>query len=180
MKYGYIRPVELYDDLTNQKKKINEHTDDLFTEAHAENKKRDELENLLENRLSEGDELLVTDLCVLADSTKHLVDIIDECIERSVKIRVLNPDIVIDSGSEYNFQRTLNEISNFQSDVVKFRTQLGVNKAIKGGKKMGRPKRSDDNIKRAVEMYMSKEYTLDEIREKTNISRATLYRHLER
>ena len=45
---------------------------------------------------------------------------------------------------------------------------------------MGRPKRSDDNIKRAVEMYMSKKYTLDDIKSATNISRATLYRHLEK
>ncbi|MFH0153176.1 resolvase, partial [Pseudomonas aeruginosa] len=28
--------------------------------------------------------------------------------------------------------------------------------------------------------YMSKKYTLDEIKEKTNISRATLYRHLDK
>lgn len=179
MKYGYIRPVELYDDIAGQKKKIMEYTNEIFMESHSENKKRLELERVLEATLDAGDELIVTDFCILADSTKHLVDIIDSCIRKSVQIRILNPDIVIDEDTEYNFQRILNEVSNFQSDIVKFRTQLGVDKAIKGGKKMGRPRRSDENIKRAVEMYMSKKYTLDEIKEKTNISRATLYRHLE-
>ena len=48
------------------------------------------------------------------------------------------------------------------------------------GNKVGRPKRDDKNLKDAVDMYMSKKFTLDEIKEKTNISRATLYRHLDR
>lgn len=178
MKYGYIRPVELYDETEGQKNKILKYTKHLFIETHADNKKRTELEKLLKT-MEDGDELFVTDFCVLADSTKHLVDIIDTCISKPVKIHILNPGILVDDGTQYNFQKILNEISNFQSDVVKFRTQLGVSKAIKDGKKMGRPRRSDDNIKKAVEMYMSKQYTLDEIKEKTNISRATLYRHLE-
>ena len=180
MKYGYVRPLVLYDDLKNQKLKIEKYTDEIYTEEHAENKRRHQLDILLEQTLKENDQIIITDICILADSTKHLVDIIDVCSKKSVNIYIINPDITVSSSSEYTFQNVLNEISNFQSDVVRFRTQLGMNKAAKSGKKMGRPKRSDDNIKRAVEMYMTKEYTLDEIREQTNISRATLYRHLER
>lgn len=179
MKYGYIRPIELYDEIAGQKEKIKLHTNDIHIEEHAENKRRNQLDTLLEQVLEDNDELIVTDLCILADSTKHLADIIDVCSKKSVYIEVLNPAISISSDSKYTFEQVLNEISAFQSDVVKFRTQLGLDKAIKDGKKMGRPKRSDDNIKKAVEMYMTKEYTLDEIREQTNISRATLYRHLE-
>jgi predicted transcriptional regulator len=47
--------------------------------------------------------------------------------------------------------------------------------------RLGRPKRDDNNLRDAIEMYMSKKkYTLDEIKEQTNISRATLYRHLDK
>lgn len=180
MKYGYIRPIELYDAVSIQKKKLNTHTKEIYIEDHPENKRRNQLDTLLDKILQANDELIVTDLCILADSTKHLADIIDVCSSKSVHIKVLNPVLSISPESEYTFEQVLDEISTFQSDVVKFRTQLGLNKAIKDGKKMGRPKRSDDNIKRAVEMYMTKEYTLDEIKEETNISRATLYRHLER
>ncbi len=45
---------------------------------------------------------------------------------------------------------------------------------------LSRPKRDDNNLRDAIEMYMSKKYTLDEIKEQTNISRATLYRHLDK
>lgn len=180
MKYGYIRPIELYDTIEDQKMKIEEFTKNIYIEEHAGNKNRSQLETLMNDKLQENDELIITDTCILADSTKQLVDIIETCSKKSVQIRIVNPDILVSSSTKYNFQQILNEISNFQSDVVRFRTQLGMNKAVKDGKKMGRPKRSDDNIKRAVEMYMTKKYTLDEIREETNISRATLYRHLER
>ena len=180
MKYGYIRPIDLYDDVESQKKKIEEYTNDIYIEEHAENKKRYQLETLLNDTVKKNDQIIITDICILADSTKHLVDIIDACNEKSVQIYIINSEILVSPNSVYNFQQVLNEISNFQSDVVRFRTQLGVNKAIKEGQKMGRPKRSDDNIKRAVEMYMSKKYTLDDIKSATNISRATLYRHLEK
>ncbi len=45
---------------------------------------------------------------------------------------------------------------------------------------MGRPKRNDENIRKAIEMYTLNKFTLDEIKSATNISRATLYRHLDK
>lgn len=180
MKYGYIRPMELYDDIKNQTLKIKRYTEHTYIEDHAESKRRHQLDHLIDKIVKENDQIIVTDICILADSTKQLVDIINACSKKSVQLYFINPDITVSADTEYSFQQILNEISNFQSDVVRFRTQQGMSKAAKEGKKMGRPKRSDDNIKRAVEMYMTKKYTLEEIREQTNISRATLYRHLEK
>ncbi|WP_020006580.1 recombinase family protein [Salinicoccus albus] len=180
MKYGYTRPVDLYDEISEQQLKLESYADRLFTEAHSDSKKRYELEKLLKDTISPGDELFVTDLCILADSTKQLVDIVNDSERKALRIHVLNIDVVIDPSSQFSFHQVLYEISSFQSDIVKFRTKRGINQAAKGGKQMGRPRRNDENIKRAVEMYMSKKYTLDEIKEATRISRATLYRHLER
>lgn len=180
MKCGYVRPIGLYDDIENQKKKLKEYTKDIYIEEHAENKRRNQLDSLLHKTLKENDELFITDICILADSTKQLLEIIDLCSKKGVHIFIINPNILVSSASEYNFQKVLNEISKFQNDVVRFRTQLCMNKAARDVKKMGRPQRSDDNAKRAIEIYMSKEYTLDEIRETTNISKATLYTHLEK
>lgn len=180
MKYGYIRPVDIYDEVKIQKQNLENYTDSNFIETHTDNKNRYELEKLINDTINPEDELFVTDLCILADSTKQLVDIINFAGQESIRIHILNIDFVIDPSSRFSFHQVLNEISNFQSDVVSFRTKRGLNQAAREGKRMGRPKRSDENIKSAVEMYMSKEYTLDEIKEATNISRATLYRHLDR
>ncbi|AKG72866.1 recombinase family protein [Salinicoccus halodurans] len=179
MRYGYIRPVDLYDDVEEQKSKMD-NVDDVFIEAHAHNKKRRELERLFNEVVTDGDTIIVTDLCILADSTKQLLDLISSADENHIIIQVLNIDLDIDGSSKFSFIDILNYISDFQSDVVKYRTRQGMTEATVKGKQMGRPKRSDDNIKQAVEMYMTKRYTLDEIREATNISRATLYRHLDK
>ena len=178
MKYGYARPVELIDSMDAQEQKLAEHAEKLYLEDHNNNKKRIQLDALL-SVMKAGDTLYVTDLFILADSTKQLVDLVDTASEKQTAIIILNKGLTIDSETSFTFHQSLNLISEFQSDIVKFRTRLGMTEASSKGKQIGRPKRSDENIKKAIEMYMSKEYTLDEIKKETNISRATLYRHLD-
>ena len=165
MKYGYIRPVTINDTVTEQAKKIEIYTKNILKETHANNKKRNELNTLLNSKLVFGDTLYITDLCIIADSTKHLVDILDLLSAKGISLYIIN---------------LLHEITDFQSDIVKFRTRMGLENYTREGKRLGRPKRDDKNLRDAIEMYMSKKYTLDEIKEKTNISRATLYRHLDK
>ena len=40
MKYGYVRPVIINDDVIEQKKKISIYTNDILEETHANNKRR--------------------------------------------------------------------------------------------------------------------------------------------
>ncbi|RKJ41875.1 recombinase family protein, partial [Butyricicoccus sp. 1XD8-22] len=47
------------------------------------------------------------------------------------------------------------------------------------GKAIGRPRKSDENIKKAISMYQSGTYTLHDIKQETGISKSTLYRYLE-
>ena len=180
MKYGYIRPVTINDDLNEQKKKIETYTKKIVEESHANNKKRNELDLLLKKKLVSGDAVYITDLCILADSTKHLVDILDYLSQKDISLYVINLNRYIYKNIQGEFLEILHDITDFQSDVVKFRTRVGLENYTKEGKKLGRPKRDDKNLRDAIEMYMSKNYTLDEIKEKTNISRATLYRHLDK
>ena len=86
MKYGYIRPVTINDNLNEQKKKIENHTNEIVEEIHANNKKRNILDVLLNEKLVSGDMLYVTDLCILADSTKHLVDILDYLSQEDISL----------------------------------------------------------------------------------------------
>ena len=178
MNYGYARPVELIDSMDAQEQKLAEHADQLYLEDHNNNKKRTQLDALLSS-MKAGDTLYVTDLFILADSTKQLVDLVNEAVDKKASIIILNKNLTIDTKTPLTFSTSLNLISEFQSDIVKFRTRLGMTEASSKGKQLGRPKRRDDNIKKAIEMYMSKKFTLDEIKKETNISRATLYRHLD-
>lgn len=180
MKYGYIRPVTINNTVNEQIKKIEIYTKNIFEEMHANNKKRNELDTLLNSKLVFGDILYITDLCIIADSTKHLVDILDLLSAKGVSLYVINFNRNLITDSNENFIKILHDITDFQSDIVKFRTRMGLENYTREGKSLGRPKRDDKNLRDAIEMYMSKKYTLDEIKAKTNISRATLYRHLDK
>lgn len=180
MKYGYIRPVTINDSLEEQSEKLSLHTNNIHKENHAKNKNRAKLNELIESVLQSNDDLYVTDLCVLADSTKHLTELLNYLLANNISLHVINLDKEISSSYNESFIDTLHYIVEFQRDIVKFRTRLGIEDYTMKGNKVGRPKRDDKNLKEAVDMYMSKKFTLDEIKEKTNISRATLYRHLER
>jgi DNA invertase Pin-like site-specific DNA recombinase len=180
MKYGYIRPVTINDSLEEQAEKLSLHTNRIFEESHAKNKNRAKLNELLDSILQPEDVLYVTDLCILADSTKHLTEVLDYLLANNINLHVINLDKEISSSYNESFIDTLHHIVEFQRDIVKFRTRLGMEDYTLKGNKVGRPKRNDKNLKDAVDMYMSKKFTLDEIKEKTNISRATLYRHLDR
>ncbi|MBF7030127.1 recombinase family protein [Staphylococcus kloosii] len=180
MKYGYIRPVTINDSLEEQAEKLSLHTNNIHEENHAKNKNRAKLNELLDSILQPEDVLYVTDLCILADSTKHLTEVLDYLLANNISLHVINLDKEISSSYNESFIDTLHHIVEFQRDIVKFRTRLGIEDYTMKGNKVGRPKRDDKNLKDAVDLYMSKKFTLDEIKEKTNISRATLYRHLDR
>lgn len=180
MKYGYVRPVTINDSVNEQTKKIEIYTNNIVEEIHANNKKRNELDSLLNSKLAAKDILFITDLCIIADSTKHLVDILDTLSDKEISLYVINLSRNIIKDENESFIKILHDITDFQSDIVKFRTRMGLENYVREGKSLGRPKRDDKNLRDAIEMYMSKKYTLDEIKAKTNISRATLYRHLDR
>src|SRR5690625_5969054 len=75
MKYGYVRPFDLHETNGQQMAKMSG-ADHIIVENHAHNKRRTELKRLIDEEVTPGDTIIVTDLCILADSTKHLLDII--------------------------------------------------------------------------------------------------------
>jgi DNA invertase Pin-like site-specific DNA recombinase len=180
MKYGYIRPVTINDSINDQIKKIGMYTNNIIEEVHPNNKKRKELDALLNLELTSNDILYITDLCIIADSTKHLVDILDILSQKGTTLYVINLNKNITKDDKRPFIKALHDIVDFQSDVVKFRTRMGLENYTREGKSLGRPKRDDKNLRDAIEMYLKGEHTLNEIKAKTNISRSTLYRHLDK
>ncbi len=180
MNYGYIRPIELYDTVAEQHSKLSKFSLTIIEESHAQTEIRKELNTLFYSKLQSGDKLYITDLCILGDTSYQLEELITIAQEINVDIHIINAQIIISQHEQMNFNKILNLINQFQSDMIKFRTKSGIAKAKTEGKTIGRPKRNDLNLKNAIEMYHSKKYTLEEIKEATNISRATLYRHLNK
>ncbi|GEQ23416.1 resolvase [Clostridium butyricum] len=179
MLIGYMRPYE--NDLTCEKqlKKLQKFNCQLIiSEDHSSAKKRVQLKNML-NTLNLGDKIIVTKLFTLADSTRHLVEILEILDVRGAYFQSIDEKIDTSNRNGYSFGEILKHLVKFQSDVISDKTKKGLYKAKQKGISPGRPKKADENVQRAILMYQSKKYTLSQIKDETGISKSTLYRYLE-
>lgn len=178
MIFGYIRPSNEYSEEYQFVTLQNLTCDKIFIEKHASANNRTQLKNMVES-LEPGDKIIILKLYLLADSTHHLLELLDKIEEKGAFIQSIKEGIDTSSENGYPFSYVVNHLAAFQSEVVSERTKQGLKKAKEKGIVTGRPRLPDENVKRAINMYYSKKYSLAEIRDETGISKSTLYRYLE-
>lgn len=176
---GYMRP---YHDDANCERQLqvlrDKHCHKIISEAHASPKRRNKLENLLMS-LCRGDKVMVTKLYAIADSTRHLVELLDRIEAKGASLLSLQEGIDTSNVDGYSFIHIVKHLTAFQSDVISEQTKQGMTKVKEEGRATGRPRKPDANVRRAITMYDSKKYSLADIKNETGISKSTLYRYLE-
>ncbi|WP_449621779.1 recombinase family protein [Robertmurraya sp. Marseille-Q9965] len=179
MLIGYMRPSEDDPNCDDQRKKLIVFPcDSIFSEEHSSPKKRIHLKSLL-NNLERGDKVVISKLSTLADSSRHLVEMLELISSKGANIFSLKEGIDTSSGAGYSFYEIVKHLVDFQSDLISEKTKQGLTEAKQKGVTTGRPRKPDRNVQKAIEMYQSKSYTLAQIKEETGISKSTLYRYLE-
>src|SRR5690606_38129973 len=176
---GYMRPY--FDDTTCEIQKSileDKSCHKYVIEKHSSAKKRISLKSMIEE-LNTGDIVIVTKLYTIADSTRHLVEILEAIERKGAYLRSIQEGIDTSNSARYSFSATVQHLVEFQSDVISERTRKGLTRAKKKGVAAGRPRKPDENVQKAILMYESKKYSLQEIKEETGISKSTLYRYLE-
>lgn len=177
MIYGYVRPLYNDENSKDQLHLLNKKCDQIFQEEHGTPKKRTQLEALL-MELKPGDCIVVDRMVALADSFHHLIELLKICKKDNVTIHFLNEKIKSDELLTIYLQEIMIHVLQFQSELIKQSTTIGMQQARESGKTVGRPKKSDENVNKAITMY-NQGYKLIEIKNKTGISKSTLYRYLE-
>lgn len=178
MIFGYKRPI--YNDISCEKQLTIKHVlfDKVYEEAHHLPKKRVQLEELLIH-LNQGDEIFVENFFILADSTLHLMEILNICEKDDVTIHFIKEGMNSRDVIAATLPEILQHMIEFQADITKHSTLIGMERAKEKGKVIGRPRKADENVKKAILMYHSGDYTLRDIKMETGISKSTLYRYLE-
>ncbi|KXH81829.1 recombinase family protein [Sporosarcina sp. HYO08] len=176
MKFGYQRPILEDQKMTQQLAHIE--IDEMFSETHGFAKKRHELENLL-MKVESGDEIVVQNIEVLADSLHHFLDLLRLAERDGVTIHFIDEELTNRTIQEGNLSTWTQFFTSLQSTFISHASTFGIQAAIKQGKTIGRPRKSDVNLEKAFEMYKSKQYTLHDIKNETGISKSTLYRYLD-
>lgn len=132
---------------------------------------RPELKRLLEE-LHGGDTLIVTKLDRLARSISQASAMLDELLERRVRIHVLNIGLIDNSPTNKLMRNMLLAFAEFERDMIIERTQEG--KQISGNYG-GRPQKfGKEQVAHAMELLKNHSYT--QVSEMTGISKSTLIR----
>jgi DNA invertase Pin-like site-specific DNA recombinase len=181
MLIGYARVSTQDQTLNLQKdalKKIgcNKIFTDTVSGAKAERKGLDEALEYVR----EGDTLVVWRLDRLGRSLKHLIETITELNKRKIGFKSITENIdTTTSGGKLVFH-IFGALAEFERDIIRERTQAGLQAARARGRKGGRPKSlTGKKMTMAQALYNDKNNTVDEICKTLNISRATLYRYIK-
>jgi len=180
--YGYVRvstkgqakdgnSIEAQRDLLQQ----NGATEIYIDSFTGTKSSRPELDKLLKE-LQPGDTLIVTKLDRVARSLNQGSQLINELLQRGIKIHILNIGIMDDTPSSKLIRNIFFAFAEFERDMIVERTIEGKEIAkTKEGYKEGRPEKyTKQQLKLAVDLLKHNSYT--EVELMTGISKSTLQR----
>ena len=180
MLIGYARVSTLDQNLDRQIDALIQNGVDkrnIYTEKiSGKSKQRPSLEKMLDE-LQAGDVIIITDLTRISRSTIDLLQIVNLIKNKGASIKSLK-DTWLDttSNNPYNeFLLTImSGLSQLERDLISERTKEGLESARKRGRVGGRPsKRYKTDV---VKLLCQQGYSVPQIVEQTELSRATVYR----
>ena len=153
----------------------------IYQETGSGTKKdRAQLNAMLEF-IREGDVVVVCELTRISRSTKDLFELVEKIEEKGAKIKSLKESWLDTTTAHGRLLFTMFAgISQFERDLISERTRETLRAKKAAGIKLGRPRVDDEALKKAVKLYMTKEFEVKEIEEMTKISKSTLYREIDR
>ncbi len=180
MKFGYARISTSDQNLDLQIDALGrEGCEKIFQETVSGAKtERVELNRLLE-QVREADVIVVWKLDRLGRSLKHLVSLVSALIDKGVGLKSLNDPIDTTSSQGRLIFNIFASLAEFERDLIRERTQAGLQAARARGRKGGRPKglsaAAEKKAIAAEALYKEGQLSVREITENLDISKATLY-----
>lgn len=153
----------------------------IYQETMSGTKKnRPQMEAMLEF-IREGDVVVVCELTRISRSTKDLFSLVEKIEEKGAKIKSLKEDWLDTTTAHGKLMFTMMAgLAQFERDLISERTKEALRAKKAAGVKLGRPRVNDEQLKKAVRLYMTKEFEIEEIEQLTKISKSTLYREIDR
>lgn len=184
MNIGYARVSTKDQNLDLQKDALTKATCDkiYYETASGAKSERPVLKQVLSD-LRPNDVLVVWKLDRLGRSLKHLVEIVNELIERNIGLKSLNDPIDTTTSQGRLVFNIFSSLAEFERDLIRERTNAGLNAARARGKVGGRPKglskEAESTAYAAAALYKEGNLSVCQICEKLSISKRTLYAYLK-
>jgi DNA invertase Pin-like site-specific DNA recombinase len=144
-------------------------------------RERPELNRMLEE-LQEGDTVVIVAIDRLSRSTKDLLEIVEIIRSKGASLKSLN-DSWLDTSSSNpmsDFLLTvMGALGQMERAMITQRVQEGIAVAKAKGTRLGRPKKNQNKVDHAIELYIAGEHTVKQIVDITGVSKATLFRKIK-
>ncbi len=183
MRMGYARVSTKEQNVELQVDALKEaQCEQIFEEiASGAKTTRPVLDDLL-SRLRSGDVLVIWKLDRLGRSLKHLVTLTNDLLERQIGLVSLNDPIDTTTPQGRLIFNIFASLAEFERDLIRERTQAGLQAARARGRKGGRPrglsKQAQATAMAAETLYREGNLSVQEICDQLNISKPTLYSYL--
>ena len=180
MLFGYMRVStedQKFDRQLDQLEKVG--VEKIYKEKITGTKRnRPELNKMLEG-VRKGDTIVISDLTRISRSTKDLFNLVSELDAKGVNIRSLKESWLNTATAQGKLMFTmLAGLSQFERDLISERTKEGLKSARARGHFGGRPKTKQSIIDTALVLWDSKKYTSEQISQRLDISKRTLFNYI--
>ncbi len=139
------------------------------------------LDDLLKT-IRSGDALVICKLDRLGRSLRHLVTLANDLMEKEVGLVSLNDPVDTSTPQGRLSFNLFAALAEFEREIIKERTRIGLNSARlrgrKGGRPKGLPKQAQKVACAAETLYREGQLTVDEIASQLGICKSTLYSYL--
>jgi DNA invertase Pin-like site-specific DNA recombinase len=134
------------------------------------------------SHMREGDTLVVWRLDRLGRSLKHLIETITSLQAQGIGFKSITENIDTSTATGQLIFHIFGALAEFERNLIKERTIAGLDAARSRGRRGGRPalKTSASKVAMAKKLYTDRSNSIDEICKTLNISRATLYRYVDK
>jgi DNA invertase Pin-like site-specific DNA recombinase len=120
--------------------------------------------------------VLVWDVSRLGRSLQHLVEFLNDVQSVGCNLYIHQSGLDTSTPSGRMMFQMVGVFSEFERSMISERVKLGLNRVKVKGKELGRPIKVDESFVEKVKRLWGKGMTLDQIREKVDLSRSTIYR----
>src|SRR2546421_10154747 len=131
------------------------------------------------SHLRKGDTLVVWRLDRLGRSLKHLIDTLKGFHDKGIEFKNLTENIDTSTPTGMLMFHLIGAIAEFERNLIRERTNAGLEAARARGHFGGRPKKGETETKQmARKLYEDKSIAIKDICKSLRISKATLYRYV--
>jgi len=179
VKFGYGRVSTQTQELARQEdffKCLGVDDENIYMEKMTGTKASRPHLDRLKDVVRKNDTVYIESLSRLGRSTKDLLALIDYFQNKGVTLVSHKENIDTSTPTGKLITTVMCALAEFERELIVERTQEGLKAARARGRKGGRKPKSEKEIKIALSMYDSKDFSISEICKRCNLSQGTLYK----